>query len=238
MNDLSQRATGLGVLVTRHSTFSEAEIRSIEGGNSLSFRGYASVFDRSYTVSDWLGDFRESVAPGAFRDSLALGADVPFKINHEGMTLARTKSGTMNLCEDSTGLLVEARLDPNNPHVQALRSAMDRGDIDEMSFSFRCTADTWSDDWMQRTVTGADIHKGDVSVVNYGANPFTSGASLRSADIVRALRSLVPDEIDPELKEALVAALSAPDASTTSASDEVADAARSLYGYRVRALDF
>lgn len=234
--DLSKRAGASGVVV-RQSSFDGAELRSSDGGNSLTFTGYASVFNRSYAVSDMWGPFNESIAQGAFRDSLAQGADVPFKINHEGMTLARTKSGTMNLAEDSTGLHVEARLDPANPQVQALRSAMDRQDIDEMSFAFRCTAEDWSDDWMNRSVTGADIHKGDVSVVNYGANPFTSGASLRSADFLRALHQLRESEgLSPEDVEALKAAvLSLGD--VPAESDEANEAQRALYGFRARLLD-
>lgn len=236
-DDLSRRA-GLGGTVVRHNSFDGAELRASDGGNSLTFTGYASVFNRSYSVSDDYGPFNESVAPGAFRDSLASGADVPFKINHEGMTLARTKSGTMTLSEDSNGLHVEARLDPGNPQVQALRSAMDRQDIDEMSFAFRCTAEDWSNDWMHRTVTGADIHKGDVSVVNYGANPFTSGASLHSAaDFMRAMRAIQesegfsPEELD-EIKAGLISLAIEPEDSA-----DAAEAERALYGYRARLLD-
>lgn len=237
-HDLSQRA-GLGGQVVRNHSFDGAELRSSDGGNSLTFTGYASVFNRSYTVSDMWGPFNESVSQGAFRDSLAQGADVPFKINHEGMTLARTKSGTLILAEDSTGLHVEARLDPANPQVLALRSAMERGDIDEMSFAFRCTDEKWSEDWMHRTVTGADIHKGDVSVVNYGANPATTGAMLRSAgDFVRAMRNLQTSESPlsaDELEELKNAVLSLAEAPAT--SNEAEDAMRSLRGYRARLLD-
>lgn len=233
--DLSQRATSLGVPIVRSHGFDGAELRSSDGGNTLTFTGYASVFNRSYQVADMFGPFNENVAPGAFRDSLAAGADVPFKINHEGMTLARTRSGTMNLAEDSNGLHVEARLDPTNPQVQALRSAMERQDIDEMSFAFRCTSDRWSDDWMNRTVTGADIHKGDVSVVNYGANPFTSGAALRSADLVRLLRSVEPDALDDDVREALQAALAVTNEPVDPAIAD--EAARALYGFRARLLD-
>jgi uncharacterized protein len=204
-NLLSARA-GMSGLITRSRSFDGAELRET-GTNSLTFTGYASVFNRSYTVGDMFGDFNEQIAPGAFRDSLATGADVPFKINHDGMTLARTKSGTMNLAEDSHGLHVEARLDATNPQVQALRSAMERGDLDEMSFAFRTTSDKWDDAWMNRTVTGADIHKGDVSVVNYGANPYTAGAKMRSGEvrsrIERAMRDMQPADLDPDVKEAL-----------------------------------
>jgi HK97 family phage prohead protease len=190
--DLSERAGSRDALITRAHTFDGVELRD-SGSGLLTFTGYASVFSRSYEVYDQFGPFWETMEPGAFRDSLAQGADVPFKINHAGMTLARTKSGTMTLAEDSHGLHVEAQLDPRNSEVQNLRSAMERGDIDEMSFAFRATHDTWSDDWSQRSITGADINKGDVSAVNYGASPFTAGAKLRAltADQISEEKSLI-----------------------------------------------
>jgi len=225
--DLSERAEARNSTESRSRPFDGAELREDSGGNSLTFTGYASVFNAPYVVSDWLGEFNETVAPGAFRNSLAAGADVPFKLNHEGMTLARTKSGTMRLAEDDKGLHVEASLDPRNPQVQALRSAMDRGDIDEMSFAFRVTDDMWSPDYMNRTVTGADIHKGDVSAVNYGANPATAGASLRSAEVRRFANALNrAADLDPETKEQLLHVLqlvSAADAAVDVAQPALAD---------------
>lgn len=223
--DLSSRAGSRNALESRARPFDGAELREDSGGNSLTFTGYASVFSRSYQVNDMFGPFAETIMPGAFRDSLAKGADVPFKLNHAGMTLARTKSGTMQLAEDTHGLHVEAKLDPANPQVQALRSAMTRGDIDEMSFEFRTVDDEWSADWMTRTVRAVDIDKCDVSAVNYGANPFTTGASLRSADLLRAMHNLsTSDGISPEeVAELRAAVLSLPDASE--------DEARSLALY-------
>jgi HK97 family phage prohead protease len=231
MDDLSVRAEARDSMESRARPFDGAEIREDSGGKSLTFTGYASVFDSPYEVNDWLGSFNETIAPGAFARSLALGADVPFKINHDGMTLARTKSGTMQLAEDSKGLHVEARLDPANPQVQALRSAMDRGDIDEMSFAFRVTDDMWSPDYLNRSVTGADIHKGDVSAVNYGANPATAGASLRSAEIRRfanALRNA--DALDPAMVAELRGMLSDVPAEVEPKS------LTSLFALRLRAL--
>lgn len=229
--ELSVRAEARNSIESRARPFDGVELREDSGGNSLTFTGYASVFDAPYEVNDWLGSFSETVKPGAFRNSLAQGADVPFKLNHEGMTLARTKSGTMRLAEDTRGLHVEAKLDPANPQVQALRSAMDRKDIDEMSFAFRVTDDQWSSDYMSRSVTGADIHKGDVSAVNYGANPATSGASLRSAEVRRfanALRNA--DALDPEMVKELRTMLS-----DVPAEDEPRSLI-SLFALRLRAL--
>jgi HK97 family phage prohead protease len=231
MDDLSARAEARDSIETRARPFDGVELRESSGGNTLTFTGYASVFDAPYEVNDWLGSFMETIKPGAFARSLALGADVPFKLNHEGMTLARTKSGTMRLAEDTRGLHVEADLDPANPQVQALRSAMDRGDIDEMSFAFRVTDEMWSPDYLNRSVTGADIHKGDVSAVNYGANPATAGASLRSAEIRRfanALRNA--DALDPAMVAELRGMLS-----DVPAEDEPKSLI-SLFALRLRAL--
>lgn len=240
--DLSQRAGSRTSVETRARPFDNAELRESAGGN-LTFTGYASVFDSPYDVSDWLGTFRETIRPGTFRNSLAQGADVPFKINHDGMTLARTRSGTMRLAEDTIGLHVEASLDPANPQVQALRSAMQRGDLDEMSFAFRVTEDTWSPDYLDRSIQGADIHKGDVSVVNYGANPATAGASLRSAELRRfadAIRD-ASAELDPESMEALKSALDFVSAVDHLQSDpgipeHEAKSLSALYALRLRAL--
>jgi hypothetical protein len=74
---------------------------------------------------------------------------------------------------------------------------MDRGDIDEMSFGFRVVAQVWSPDWTQRDITEVDLNKGDVSAVNYGANPATAGATLRGFDLACLSREgfLTADQI-------------------------------------------
>lgn len=236
--DLSQRAGTRNAPEVRARTFDGAELREDSGGKSLTFTGYASVFDVPYEVNDLFGAFTEIVRPGAFRNSLAQGADVPFKINHDGMTLARTKSGTMRLAEDARGLHVEASLDPSNPQVQALRSAMDRGDIDEMSFAFRVTEDTWSPDYMERSLYGVDIDKGDVSAVNYGANPYTAGASIRSAELRRIATALrdASDEFDPEALAALRSALDSLARADAPVIEPDAPKVISLHDYRLRLL--
>lgn len=153
--------------------------------NTVTWRGYASVTGHAYPIwgGEWPG-WMETVAPGAFKKTLAEGPDVPFLVNHGGMTLARTKSGTMDLTEDSTGLFVEARLDLRMQPANDLFIASQRGDINEMSFAFRVVQDEWfdengdpSDSWdgVQRNITEVNINKGDVSAVNYGANDATTG---------------------------------------------------------------
>ena len=184
--------------------FELREVPNGTGGNDLLFTGYACVTGADYEMEDWLGPWTERVAQGAFQRTLAENPDVNFLVNHEGMALARTKSGTMRLTEDSTGLHTEARLDPTNPQVVALRSAVERGDIDEMSFAFRVTSQTWDEDYVDRTINEVNLHHGDTSAVNYGANPHTAGlVAMRGKDL--SARS-IEDAATPEL---LVGALDA-----------------------------
>ena len=68
-------------------------------------------------------------------------------IDHQGIPLARTKSGTLRLAEDSRGLHVSADLEPRSSIVNNLGHAMARGDLDQMSFAFHCTRDSWDDDF-------------------------------------------------------------------------------------------
>lgn len=190
----SSRGEMRNVVEKRHMPFQGMELRATDDGNTLTFRGYASVTDTPYEMEDWLGTYTETVSRGAFKKTLAEGADVPFKLNHDGMSLARTKSGTMRLSEDSTGLHVEADLDARNPVVQGIQSAMERGDLDEMSFAFRVTRQEWNEGYTERWINEVNLNKGDVSIVNYGANPHTGGlTSLRglSDEDMERVRSFI-----------------------------------------------
>lgn len=164
---------------SRSFTVREVEVRSGEQ-DALTLVGYASVTDSPYTVRDFLGEYSEVVRPGAFAKSIAEQDDVRLLLNHDGLPLARTKSGTLRLAEDEVGLRVEADLEPRSGLVNDVRIAMERGDLDEMSFAFQVTRQEWSPDYSQRDIT--EVRLFDVSVVTYPANPATS-AALRAADV-------------------------------------------------------
>lgn len=163
------------------------ELRSGDAG-SKTLVGYASVTDAPYVVNDWLGSFTETIRGGAFGKSLKEQDDVRLLINHDGLPLARTKSGTLTLEEDNTGLRVEADLDHSSPLVQQLASAMQRGDLDQMSFAFQATRQEWNADYSERTIVEAKLF--DVSVVTYPASPSTS-ASLRGAVSSKAVAARI-----------------------------------------------
>ena len=116
--------------------FELREIPNGAGGSNLRFTGFVSVTGQAYEMEDAFGPFVECVTPGAFRNTLQSNADVAFLLEHSGMPLARTKAGTMRLSEETdprtspvlgtTGLHVEALLDPKNVYVAAARSAIER----------------------------------------------------------------------------------------------------------------
>lgn len=180
----------------RSYSVSNIELRADTEPDSttVNFRGHAAVTGKGYEMYGGPdnGGWMEYVDKGAFKRTLEKDPDVAFLLNHEGMTLARTKAGTLDLREDSVGLEATARLDKRVSVVNDIAVLMEAGNLDEMSFAFRIVKQTWLDrdgeevPWwdmagVERHIREVNIHKGDVSVVNYGANPFTD-ASMRSID--------------------------------------------------------
>lgn len=203
-----------GVREVRKFSAEGMEIRETSDG-MLRFSGYASVTEHPYDV----GGFEETIARGAFRRTLGESPDVVLLVNHGeggGLPLARTKSGTMTLTEDARGLRVIADLNPDDPDVRALTPKLERGDVDEMSFAFRVTDQEWSEDRSQRLVRSVGLHKGDVSIVTYGANEAASGAlvTVRSTDGSLELRAgkMISSANEEALKRVLDLVASADDA--------------------------
>jgi HK97 family phage prohead protease len=172
----------------RSFTFSAVEQRNDDDKDTLLFTGYASVFNKGYGVRDQRGQYTETIKPGAFKKTLQEQDDVRFLVNHDGIPLARTSSGTLELEEDDYGLFVRAELDPSNPTVAEIASAMKRGDLNEMSFAFAAIRDDFDAREENREVTEARLF--DVSVVTYPANPW-AGAKLRGVELDNLHKELV-----------------------------------------------
>lgn len=145
----------------RSVAYTTLELRA--EGDSNTLQGYAALFDSPSEPMP----FVEYVRSGAFTKTLNDGADVRLLIDHEGVPLARTKSGTLMLEEDDRGLRVEATLDPMNPDAQRVLSALRRGDLSQMSFAFRTIKDSWNSDRTVRELREVQLF--DVSVVTYPA---------------------------------------------------------------------
>ena len=168
------------------------EFRDADSGG-LNFHGLASAYERGYVMHDIFGEYTEVVTAGAGALSLARAdLDVPLVLQHDSMRrIARTSNGTLTLRETDAGLEVEApSLDGEDADVAYIAPKIRSGLIDEMSFMFRIKRGTWSPDYTEYRIDEYDIHRGDVAIVGYGANPYTA-TELRTAPVVRSGRDLI-----------------------------------------------
>jgi HK97 family phage prohead protease len=181
------------------------ELRESSDPGALEYEGWASVTDEPYEMWDMFGPYIEKVSPGAFSKTLAqVDLDVPLVLQHDALRrIARTTNGTLQLEEDEIGLHVLApQLDPTDGDVAYIAPKLRSKMIDEMSFRFRITKGSWSSDWTEYHIDEVDIHRGDVAIVAYGANPATAGSGLRAEP------GLVLSQLSDEQARAVLAELS------------------------------
>lgn len=151
-----------------------------EDADALRFAGVASATERAYEMWDMFGPYSEIVSQDAFDVTLAReDLDVPLVLAHDQMRrIARTTLGTLRLSMSEEGLSVDADLDRRDLDVQYIEPKLRAGLIDEMSFAFRIVSGQWSPDYTEYRISEVDIHRGDVAIVGWGANPHTT-AELR-----------------------------------------------------------
>ncbi len=148
--------------------------------------GVAAVFGTATRI----GDFNETILPGAFRDSLASGRDVLLLVDHDpSRVLARTANGSLILRETAEGLTFEATL-PDTTLARDIRALAEAGTLGGMSFGFNVGrgGDSWpSRD--RRELRAVDLL--EISIVQaFSAYPSTSVAvrSRAAADGAAAAR--------------------------------------------------
>lgn len=184
-----------------------------DGDGDLIFTGHAAVFDQ---LSDELGcrgwSFKEKVQRGAFRKCLDDQQDTVYLFDHEGLPLARTVAGTLDLREDPTGLAVEARCAPTSV-AKDLAMAMRAGNVRQMSFAFTIAEDFWEiretqDGGIEEVRTIVAVERlYDVSAVSIPAYPQTD-AQVRSRELGRVAQRFglhlpTDDELEQLTREGL-----------------------------------
>lgn len=181
-----------GVLLAK----AEMGIRAAAANTStLEFSGVASAYERAYEMWDMFGPYAEITSAGAGAQSLSQpDLDVPLVLDHTSIRrIARTLNGTLTLMESDTGLEVLAPdLDATDVDVAYIAPKIRSGLIDEMSFKFRIISGQWSPDYSEYRINAYDLHRGDVAIVGYGANPHTTtsmrttatGSSVRLATLL------------------------------------------------------
>lgn len=94
--------------------------------------GYAAVFG----VETRITDFDEVILPGAFTETLRERRDVLALADHDPKAvLARTRSGTLRLSEDTRGLAFDLDV-PDTTAGRDVLALAERGDVGGASFGF------------------------------------------------------------------------------------------------------
>lgn len=168
-----------------HRTY-QFEIRAEDGENGIrKLYGTPIVYESETDIGGW---FSETIERGAL-----IGAnlkDVPLLVNHDQrmIPVARsrnnTPNSTMRLVVTDNGLEIEADIDTDrNATARALYSAVERGDINGMSFAFTVDGEEWENlqsDYPKRRITkfGEIV---EVSAVTWPAYEATNISVQRAA---------------------------------------------------------
>ncbi|GJE72156.1 HK97 family phage prohead protease [Methylorubrum podarium] len=136
-----------------------AEIEVRAKGRRL--EGHAALFGVETRISGPRGLFWETIRAGAFAASLRARDVLALRDHDPTRVLARTKSGTLRLAEDSTGLQFEIALS-DSTEARDVLALVERGDAGGMSFAFDAEDEDWQGD--RRELRSVTLH--EISVVS------------------------------------------------------------------------
>lgn len=121
------------------------EVRTIEGTENRVVGGYVNKFNQqSSLMRDMWGDeFVEVISESAFNKTLETKSQKALWNHNTDLVLGSVSAGTLNLFVDGIGLRCEITL-PNTTWGNDAYESIQRGDVDGMSFGFRCVEDMWS----------------------------------------------------------------------------------------------
>ena len=115
----------------RYLHMHDIKTRSADADEKV-IEGYFAVFNEVYRVWD---DVTESIAPGAFTDSL--NGDIRALYNHNtDQILGRTSAGTLTLKQDEKGLWGQIKVNERDTEAVNVYERIARGDISGCSFGF------------------------------------------------------------------------------------------------------
>jgi Escherichia/Staphylococcus phage prohead protease len=125
------------------------ELRAVAKGRRL--EGYAATFNSEARFAG----FTETIRPGAFRKTLDSKADVLALVDHDASKLlARTRSRTLRLAEDTRGLAFDLDL-PDTSVGRDVLALAERSDLGGMSFAFVPLDEYW--DGIERELRSVDL---------------------------------------------------------------------------------
>ena len=103
------------------------EFQTREDGDALTIEGYFAGFNSNYELGYGMS---ESIAPGAFTDTLA--DDIRALVNHDTtLVLGRTSAHTLEVRQDERGLWGKIQINPNDQDAMNLYARVNRGDVSQ-----------------------------------------------------------------------------------------------------------
>ena len=109
-----------------------SDFKTRQEGDDLRIEGYFAVFNSNYDIAPGMS---ESIAPGAFKNTLA--GDIRALVNHDTtLVLGRTSAHTLELREDEHGLWGSISINPKDTDAMNLYERVKRGDVSQCSFGF------------------------------------------------------------------------------------------------------
>ena len=137
-----------------------------EDTENPTIEGYFAVFNSNYEMGF---DMSESIAPGAFTNSIS--GDIRALINHDTtLVLGRTTAHTLEVRQDERGLWGKISINPKDTDAMNLYERVKRGDVSQCSFGFEIVSeetDFRDDGSIHWTITEARVH--EVSVCTFPA---------------------------------------------------------------------
>lgn len=132
------------------------EVRTLDGTDKRVVGGYVNKFNQqSSLMRDYWGDeFVEVMSDSAFNKTLETKSQKALWNHNTDLVLGSVSAGTLNLFTDGIGLRCEITL-PNTTWGNDAYESIQRGDVEGMSFGFRCVEDMWS----KTEYEGREIYK-------------------------------------------------------------------------------
>lgn len=115
----------------RYIPFKEVTTRTTEEGSPV-LEGFFVRYDDVYKVGE---DATESIAPGAFTESIHGDVRALYNHNHD-IVLGRTSAGTLKLEDRETGLWGSITINPKDSQAMDAYERVKRGDVSGCSFGF------------------------------------------------------------------------------------------------------
>lgn len=159
-----------------------------EGGDGRTLEGHFAMFNSPTEInSPHEGRFNESIAPGAFRKTIAEKKPlVQYDHGHDTRVGSTPIAAIQDLKEDGKGLFMRARLF-DNELVRPVRDAIAGGALNGASFRFTPIRDSWTD------ARGADVDPDELDSLLYGGRSVDSGR----LPLNRVLREVKLHELGP-----------------------------------------